>query len=167
MFFLSRMPVNRRAPFKVIISVRSSEHRAVFFGSQEKALLDAFPRDELEIVKLKMKDLSIEEQVRKVSEAHIYITADGGGSVTGMFLPAGACMIVYYNDAGGLSGNKQTFTPAMLDWDTHNNFSHLRVHWLPLGRRPNRSASNRDSESSLATLVALVKHELDLMSNFG
>jgi len=155
--------VNTKAPFKIIISHMSSEHRVVMFGPQYDALRNAFPEDEVEIVKLRMKDYSIEEQVRMVSEANIYITADGGGSVSGMFLPAGASMIVYYNDVGGQIYNRQVYTPAMLDWDTHNNFSHLRVHWFPLGKQPGRSESDRDSESSLATLITLVKHELELM----
>ena len=89
------------------------------------------------------------------SQTSIFITGCGGGAVTATFLPKGASVILYYVEDGGVRNNKNTGTPARLDWDLFNNFGYLKVHWLPKG--------TMQSETDLKALAVLVQHELDAM----
>jgi hypothetical protein len=82
----------------------------------------------------------------------MYLTVVGGGSVTAMWLPPGASLILFYPvlTAAQMAtivarmiqtrkrGPRQsdlylTNVPRLtLDWDVWNHLSYIRVHWLPL-----------------------------------
>lgn len=102
------------------------------------------------------KDMSLTDQLRIAGQTAVFISLCGGGAVTGMFLPNGASVILFYYN-GGIKHNKLTGKPAMLDWDLFSAMSHLRVHWIPI--------STRESYVGQAGLVGLVKHELFLIEN--
>jgi hypothetical protein len=102
------------------------------------------------------KDMSLTEQLLIAGQTAVYISFCGGGAVTGMFLPKGASVILFYHN-GGIKNNKWTGKPAMLDWDLFSAMSHLRVHWIPV--------TTRESYVGQAGLVGLVKHELFLIEN--
>jgi hypothetical protein len=77
----------------------------------------------------------------------------GGGAVTGTFLPKGGSVFLYYLEDGGVKDNKETGTPARLDWDLFNNLAYLKVHWLP--------KRTMHTETDLRALSYLVQHEID------
>ena len=111
-----------------------------------------------------MSDLSLKDQVSIASNSAMYITAAGGGAVTGMFLPKGASLIVFYAVDGGRLRNKPTGLPALLDSDILNNLSYIRVHWIPMPTKFDESIGEFVfSPLELDTFVELVKHELHQM----
>ena len=87
------------------------------------------------------------------SKSTIFITGCGGGAVTSMFLPRGGSVFLYFLEDGGLKDNRETATPARLDWDLFNNLAYLKVHWLP--------KRTMHTETDLRALSFLVQHELD------
>ena len=152
-------PVSSGSPHLIVFSSRSSDvHiRDLDFVETITALQQVFPDD---IVQgYRMKDLSLEEQIKLASQTSIYITVCGGGAVNAMFLPRGASAIVYYTEDGGVIENKLTHLPARLDWDLFQHMSHLRVHWMP------RNTFKKGSLLDLQALIDLIRHELYLMDN--
>jgi hypothetical protein len=81
----------------------------------------------------KFQDYSLKNQIEIVSQSAIYVTACGGGTVTAIFLPRGASLIIFYLEDGGIASNRNTNEPARLDWDMWNNINYIRVHWIPVG----------------------------------
>ena len=65
----------------------------------------------------------------KCPESVIFVTC-GGGTVTAIFLPRGATLIVY-DGSGSIVNNRKTMQPVRLDCDLLNRMSYLWVHWLP------------------------------------
>jgi len=157
---LEYFKVNLSAPLKITFSTYSSQGRGQSFQQEIDALKSYFREEEIEINALKMETLTLEEQVKLASESSIFVTASGGGSVTGIFLPPGSSLFVYYDDVGGLEGGRKTGTPAMLDFDLLNNLSYIRVHWLPLFRG---RSHHRTSPNVTSAFIHLVEHELKLV----
>lgn len=151
-------PRNSR-PHRIVVSQNSSDifNRRQDFQRQIKFLREHLSSDRVIVEPYILKDLSAEEQLKVVHDASIYITLCGGGAVTGMFLPAGASVFLYYAEDGGAKNNRMTHKPALLDWDLFNAMSHLRVHWLPRGTMKKELDDNY--------LLELVKHELDLIDS--
>lgn len=137
----------QHGPHKIVFSLQSTR-RQMGFG-EEMDMVKKLPNVEVE--SLVLRNLSVQEQVAAVSRAAVFISVCGGGAVTGMFLPAGASVFLYYDPEGGMERNRRTNTRAALDWDLYNNLSWLRVHWLP---RKLRNAN---------TLTALMQHEISLI----
>ena len=148
-----------KPPYKIVFSVASSDipSRNLDFATQINALQQSFPIDLVSVESYIMKDLSVKEQVKVASEAAIFITICGGGAVTGMFLPKGAAVILYYLEHGGVEYGVMTGLPAHLDWDLFNNLAHLRTHWLP--------TQTMDQRVDLRALVLLVRQELEMIQS--
>lgn len=146
-------------PYKIAISLASSDipSRNLDFEKQIDTLQQSFPPDLISIETYSMKDLSVKEQVKIASETAIFITICGGGAVTGMFLPKGAAVILYYLEHGGVEYGVQTHLPAFLDWDLFNNLAYLRTHWLP--------TQTMDQRVDLRALVLLVRQELEMIQS--
>ena len=156
--------VDRDAKLMITFATNSSRFRITDFQPHVDALNQSVLSNEIEIHRYKMSDLSLKDQVSIASNSAIYITASGGGAVTGMFLPEGACLIVFYAADGGRLQNKPTGLPALLDFDLLNNLSHIRVHWIPM---PIEYEDGTDEfvfgRLELETFVEFVKHELHLI----
>jgi hypothetical protein len=152
-------PIRPSPPFKVVFSVASSDikTRDMDFAKQIDTLKQNFPPEVLSVKSYVMKDLSVYDQVKVASEASIFITICGGGAVTGMFLPKGATVILYYLEHGGVEYGVPTHAAAYLDWDLFNNLSHLRTHWLP--------TQTMDQRVDCRALVLLVQQELELLQS--
>ena len=156
--------VNKDAKFRITFATNSSRFRVTDFQTHVDALNQSVLSDEIEIHRYKMSDLSLKDQVSIASNSAIYITAAGGGAVTGMFLPEGASLIVFYAVDGGRIRNKPTGLPALLDFDILNNLSYIRVHWIPMPTEFDKSIGEFVfSPLELETFVELVKHELHQM----
>lgn len=146
-----------KKPYKITFSINSSRSRSINFDSHMKALSEYFSSEDVEVRSYKMSGIPLKEQVQIAAESAIYITVNGGGAVTGMFLPKGSCMLVYYQEDGGLQGNRKTHKPAMLDWDLLNNLSYLRMHWIPM-----KQGSRTDDDHR--GLISIIEHELQVIS---
>ena len=127
---VSTVPLSPKDPIRIVFSEGSSDipNRNVNLTQQIEHVTQAFPNVSVE--RYVLKTLSIVEQVELAARTSIFISICGGGAVTGMFLPKGASVILYFNEVGGVKNNKRTYQPALLDWDIFNAMSHLRVHWL-------------------------------------
>ena len=149
--------VPRNAPHRVVISQGSSSvpARNLKMDIEIEILRDHVKNANVE--KYVFKDMSLKEQIEIAGQTAVYITPCGGGAVTGMFLPKGASIILFYQHNGGVQNGRGTGKPAMLDWDLFSAMSHLRVHWMPM--------STREVFTGQAGLVGLVKHELFLIEN--
>jgi hypothetical protein len=154
--------------FRIILSAYSSNHPDRDFGLEEqrKALSEAFPTIDVSTVVL--RELSLREQIELISQPKqqtnkehiIFVTACGGGSITGFFLPKDSSMILYYPESGGYDFSSKfnlTGGKAMLDWDLLNNLGYIRTHWLPIG--------TMNELDGLDALVYLVRHEMDVTMN--
>mmetsp|Transcript_23733 Transcript_23733/g.27066 ORF Transcript_23733/g.27066 Transcript_23733/m.27066 type:complete len:629 (+) Transcript_23733:111-1997(+) len=159
---------NQPIQFRIILSAHSSNYpqRNFDFEEQQKALSEAFPTTDVSTVVL--SKFPLREQIELISQPKqfsnkehiIFITACGGGSVTGFFLPRGSSMILYYDESGGhdfLSKFNMTGGQAMLDWDLLNNLGYIRAHWLTIGKM--------NEPEGLDALVYLVRHEMDVTIN--
>lgn len=146
-------------PYKIVFSLSSSDIQArnLDFGKQMATLQQNFPSHLITVESYTLKDLSVQQQVQLASETAIFITICGGGAVTGMFLPKGASVILYYLEHGGVERGIPTHLPAFLDWDLFNNLAHIRTHWLPV--------QTMDQTVDLRALVLLIRQELELMQN--
>jgi len=144
-------------PHKIIFSVKSSDIfiRNMDFERQIELVKENFP--EVLVESYTFKEHTLLEQLQVASTASIYVTTCGGGAVTGMFLPAGGSLLIYYAEDGGLANGKMNNKPALLDWDLFNAMSHLRVHWIPRNTRKSKIDEN--------ALVMLIRHELNLMDS--
>lgn len=144
-----------KPPFRIVYSVDSSKipARNVDFSRQIDALESALDPSEATIEKYRFADYSLKEQMQIASDAAIFVTACGGGTVTGTFVQRGASLFIYYRHDGGVSNNKHTGKPARLDWDIFNNMGYARVHWLP------KATINRQED--LDVFVQLVKNALN------
>eukprot|EP00934_Nitzschia_sp_Nitz4_P005080 Nitzschia sp. Nitz4//scaffold109_size72162//7818//8786//NITZ4_005833-RA/size72162-processed-gene-0.17-mRNA-1//1//CDS//3329532724//5070//frame0 len=148
-------------PYRVIVSEKSSKSssRSLDFTAQLQALKDAglgVDQDtDVVFESYQMSNFSFEEQVKIVSNAAMYVTACGGGAVTATFLPRGASLMVFYSENGGISNNKNTHTPALLDWDYLNNMAYVRTLWF--------DQFGKNSPEKLNGFVELVKHQLSIL----
>ena len=152
---LSTVP--REPPHRIVVSQSSSSVpvRNLKLEFEIEMLQKGIPNALVE--PYTFRDLSLTEQLRIAGQAAVYITPCGGGAVTGMFLPPGASIIIYYQHNGGILNNHGTDLPAMLDWDLFSAMSHLRVHWFPMAARGDYVGQ--------AGLVFLIKHELFLIES--
>mmetsp|Transcript_13040 Transcript_13040/g.27382 ORF Transcript_13040/g.27382 Transcript_13040/m.27382 type:complete len:247 (-) Transcript_13040:27-767(-) len=158
--------------FRILLSAHSSTYNDRSFGLEEqrKVLSEAFPTTDVSAVIL--ADLSLREQLELISQPKqqqhhqqpnehiIFVSANGGGTMTAYFLPRGSSMILYYNEIGGrdyFSNNENTGGQAILDWDLMNNLGYVRTHWLPIG--------SMSEPEGLEALVYLVRHEMDATIN--
>lgn len=141
-------------PYRIVFSQKSSDIkvRSMDFERQIALVKAHFPDASVE--NYIFKEMPIQEQLNIATNTAIYITLCGGGAVTAMFLPAGASVILYYAEDGGIFNGRLNNKPATLDWDLFNAMSHLRVHWMP--RHSMKSATDEQA------LVELIRHELKL-----
>jgi hypothetical protein len=139
-------------PHRIVFSQKSSDmpNRNLEFTEQIAAVQKYIPHASVEAYVF--KDLSLQEQMQVAIQSSVFITLCGGGAVTGMFLPRGASVILYYDARGGAENNHLTGLPARLDWDLFNAMTHLRVHWLPKN-------TAKDAVDQMS-LVLLIRHEL-------
>jgi hypothetical protein len=141
----------------VIYSQRSSDvpQRDVTFDRQVQAVRQRFSSDFVQVENYTMKELTISQQIRIVSDAAIYVSLCGGGAVTGMFVPKDSSIVLYYSEHGGLDSwsGKPSYQPALLDYDLFNSLPYARVHWLP--------HSTMDTDRDVKILIALIQHEID------
>jgi hypothetical protein len=146
-------------PFLILFSQSSSvsPSRNLDFGLYVQALNESLivASKNVQIKSVSMKTFSLREQAEMVRQAAIYVTVCGGGAVSATFLPRGASMIVFFNEMGGVEGNRPSGKPARLDWDYLNNMAYARVHWL--------TKTNKPAQEDLQVFVRLVEHELELM----
>lgn len=152
---------------KIVFSVNSSSNgnRITAFGQHVQALENGLDRkyyDTVEIRKQRMSDLSIKEQATLLSDTCVFVTVCGGGSVSGVFLPRGASILIFFHEEDGVRK-----TPARLDWDFFNHATWLRTHWLP---RPKLApvmggSPHGPTALDLNVFVRLVEQELDIISN--
>jgi hypothetical protein len=142
-------------PFRIVFSEKSSDIplRSISFTDQMKWVKERIPEAQVEAYTL--KNLTLHEQVEIASQTAVFVSLCGGGAVTGMFLPKGASVIIYYAENGGTRNGKRDYSPALLDWDILNSMSHLRVHWVP--------RNSRASELDLQVLVMIIRNELSLI----
>jgi hypothetical protein len=149
--------VPRAGPHQVVFSQNSSSVpvRMLNFEFEVQVLQKALPHAVVQSTVL--KKLSLYEQMELASRTAVLVTFCGGGAVTGMFLPKGASLIIYYQHNGGIRNGKPTGDLAMLDWDLFSAMSHIRVHWIPLSLRGNPVGQ--------AGLVFLIQHELLLIDS--
>eukprot|EP00536_Pseudo-nitzschia_multiseries_P014408 jgi/Psemu1/291431/fgenesh1_pg.697_\ len=159
--------------FRIVLNAHSSTYLDRSFGLEEQreALSKAFPATtdgsvSTSISTVTLADLPLREQLELISqptrpnEHIIFVSANGGGTMTAFFLPRGSSMILYYNERGGrdyFSNGKNTGGQAMLDWDLMNNLGYVRTHWLPIG--------SMNEPEGLDALVQLVRHEMDVTRN--
>jgi hypothetical protein len=142
---------------RVVFSQKSSDIplRSLAFDKQIAFVQERIPEARVEAYIL--KNLTVYEQMDIASQTSVFVSLCGGGAVTGMFLPKGASVIIYYGENGGTRNGKRDFQPALLDWDILNSMSHLRVHWVP--------RNTRDTELDLQILVMLIRNELKLIEH--
>jgi hypothetical protein len=140
-------------PYKIILSVASSETRSVDLRREAKILRESLDPNEVVVEEHRFASYTLKKQVEIVSDASIFVSTCGGGAVTSMFLPRGASLLLYFRPYGGMKQGTPTKTPARLDWDLFNALSYVRVHWLPA------DSKNNDLEA----LVQLVQHELGIV----
>ena len=161
-----------KTEFRIILNENSSRdvERRVDFRRQLGALRTAFPTTE--VLSVQMKDLDLKPQIELISQSSkhtIFVSTNGGGSMTSFFLPRGSSVIFYYNEQSGFDYEsfKLTGGPALLDWDLFNNLSYLRVHWLPIGVPPMREGSKgtMNTDEAIDTLTYLIRHEMDVVLN--
>jgi hypothetical protein len=109
---------------KIVISSKSSRDFGRNFGFEplHKKIAERFPHVPLELVHF--SDHSAEDQLRIASSASVIISAVGGGTVTSMFLPRGAALLLTYP-----SGKR-------LDFDMWVNAAWLRVQWFQTSQEP-------------------------------
>ncbi len=154
--------MTKKPSYKIVFSVHSSSTstRNVHFKEHMKLVKEELgSKYQLEIIPVKLSDMTLEEQISLMSDASIMVTMCGGGAVTGMFLPKGASLISFYNEK-----EKGGDTRARLDWDLLNNLSYLRVHWLP--RPQNFYGKGGPSAADYQAFLSLIDHELDIISHF-
>jgi hypothetical protein len=139
-------------PHRIVFSQKSSDihNRNLEFTQQIAAVQKYIPHASVEAYIF--KDLTLQEQMQVAVQSSVFITLCGGGAVTGMFLPRGASVILFYDARGGAENNHLTGLPARLDWDLYNAMTHLRVHWLPKN-------TAKDAVDQMS-LVLLIRHEL-------
>ena len=116
-----RTPV-QRDPYLIVVSEGSTTKKArkhVNFDAQVK-LLKKQVGDRAIIKRVQLSKLSLTEQVELLSRTAVFISATGGGTVTGTFLPKGASIVLY-----AAKGKP-------LDWDFWNNYGQVRAHWFPV-----------------------------------
>lgn len=89
------------------------------FHTQIEYLKSEFPESQVRIEATSLASLSVEEQIQKLSQTDIFLSATGGGSASAIFLPPGAHLILFYED-------------WFLDWDYWNNMADIHVHWIPI-----------------------------------
>lgn len=149
--------VKPTGPHRIIFSLGSSsiKIRDVDFASQIRKIKEEVPNVSVEA--LQFSKMTLREQLDAASSASIMVSVCGGAAVTGMFLPKGASLVLYYVENGGVKDNRRTHTPALLDFDLFNNLSHLRVQWMPLRTR------NTDFDTNV--LVELVKQEIAMIES--
>lgn len=142
---------------KIVFSINSSSHpqRSTRFEHHRKYLTEKLEdKYELDIETARLSDLSAKLQAKLLSETSIFVTMCGGGSASGVFLPRGASIIIFFNE---WEGNGET--PARLDWDFFNHANWLRTHWLPRPKKKHMYATD------LELFVKLIDHELDIITN--
>mmetsp|Transcript_19968 Transcript_19968/g.41744 ORF Transcript_19968/g.41744 Transcript_19968/m.41744 type:complete len:502 (-) Transcript_19968:38-1543(-) len=143
-------------PRIITVSTYSSQDgkRSLSFKKQIEMLRGMFEEDEAIVKVVQFSTMTSEEQIKLAAESSIMLTAVGGGSVTSMFLPKGASLILFYAKTPSQRSN---LIPARLDWDYFNNAAYLRTHWFPI--------EGMDETKSLTEMGKLIRHELEIISS--
>lgn len=139
-----RTPV-QRDPYLIIVSEKSTRKKArknVTFDNQVK-LLKKHVGGRAMIKQVQLSTLSLTEQVELLSRTAVFISATGGGTVTGTFLPKGASIVLYHAKR------------KPLDWDFWNNFGQVRAHWFPV--------EQMHDDEFMNSLVETVENQLDYL----
>ncbi len=111
------------------------------FQMQMEYLQSSFEGDQIRIEGASLATLSIEEQIRQLSQTDIFLSATGGGTASAIFLPPGAHLILFYDE-------------WFLDWDYWNNIADIHVHWIPI--------EDMESSAKLPDLKLLIKECLGI-----
>jgi hypothetical protein len=126
-----------------------------------------------------VSQLSATEQVQLAVQSTMYLTVVGGGSVTAMWLPPGASLLLFYPVLTFAQtativdrmiqtrkrGPRQsdlylTNVPRLtLDWDVWNHLSYIRVHWLPLPTTTLHNNTTTTETTTASIVVADPKEE--------
>jgi hypothetical protein len=123
------------------------------FSLHKKLIQQSFDPSYVSVESYVFSRLSLYEQLNIASQTSIFVTMNGGGAVTAMYMPRGSSLLLYYLEYGGVVNGVLNGKPARLDWDLFNNMAHLKVHWLPEG--------TMQTDSALGAFLLLVQHELD------
>ena len=135
----------QRDPYLIIVSQASSTKRKrknIKFEAQIGALKKSVG-DRAVIKSVQFAKLSLVEQVELLSRTAIFVSAVGGATVTGTFLPKGASVILYH------------VKEKPLDWDWWNNFPQIKASWIP--------TNVMDDKFHLEALVEIVQNQLDFL----
>jgi len=135
----------QRDPYLIVVSLASStkpSRKNIKFRAQIKALKKILG-DRVEVRSIQLAKLTLAEQVDLISKTAIFISATGGATVTGTFLPKGANVILYQTKE------------RPLDWDWWNNFPQIKAHWF--------SMESKDDKFHLKALVDVVQTQLDYL----
>jgi hypothetical protein len=145
---------------KIVLSMPSSTTmlagHTVDLSKHEQYLRQKY-KDQNNIIEVeshKLEDLELIDQIQLAMETTVFVSLCGGSSVTGMFMPKGTSLVVYYSEIGG---RKQSNPLARRSWDILNNLSYLRMHWLP--------TATMDTEQDMAAFLDLIDHEIKLHLN--
>lgn len=143
-------------PRIITVSTYSSQDgkRSLSFKKQIEMLRGMFDEEAAIVKVVQFSTMTSEEQIKLATESSIMLTAVGGGSVTSMFLPKGASLMLFYTKIPSQPSN---LIPARLDWDYFNNAAYLRTHWFPI--------EGMDQTKSLTELGKLIRHELEIISS--
>jgi hypothetical protein len=146
---------HHKPPFRIVFSEQSSktEGRMLDFSLHKKLIQQSFDPSYVSVESYVFSRLSLYEQLNIASQTSIFVTMNGGGAVTAMYMPRGSSLLLYYLEYGGVVNGVLNGKPARLDWDLFNNMAHLKVHWLPEG--------TMQTDSALGAFLLLVQHELD------
>lgn len=135
----------QRDPYLVIVSQASStkkRRKNMMFETQIEALSKSVG-DRAMVKGVQLAKLSLVEQVELLSKTSVFITAVGGSTVIGTFLPKGANVILYHVEE------------RRLDWDWWNNFPQIKASWFPI--------EEMDEKFYLEALTEVVQNQLDLL----
>ena len=152
-------------PRKIVFSVLSSKNpaRRLSFEKQIAYLRSAFSDKEVAVEGHVLSKMSLQSQVKLLTETTVFISVVGGSACIGTFLPRGSSVILFFNDIGDEYVDHATRKdfPQMIDWDFWTNASYLRVHWLPMS-----AIAAAEGKSSPQALNELIRSEIDDSLNY-
>lgn len=140
---------------RITVSVNSSKDPLRFWNApsyvEAMESMQLASSASIQVQSLIISQLSAPDQIQLAVQSTMFLSVVGGGSVTAMWLPPGASLILFYpvltekqrNDIVQAmlkhrKGHRQSdqyltnVARLTLDWDVWNHLSYLRVHWLPL-----------------------------------
>jgi hypothetical protein len=149
-------------PRRIVFSQSSSElkSRSSMFDVQMDMAKTIAPSASIE--GYVFKDLSMKEQITRMSEPSIFLSFCGGGAVVATFLPKGAGVILFYTTGAKAAGasRKARGYEALLDWDLFQSMTHVRVHWVS-AEVLKEDSTGRGNHA----LMKLIAHEISVMDS--